>query len=215
MASSINEQSFINAALCSPDVPGRPRTASDDDILDATARAIGRHGPRDLTLAHIAAEAGLSPATLVQRFGSKRGLLLALADRGPGAAAALFDQVREAEPSPLAALRETLRRLVEGVADRAVLAHNVALLALDLADPDMGAKAADHARVMRAEVGRFLSDALGSGELRPGTDVDRLTSTVLTTYNGALITWALDGDGELADWLVDHLDAVLDPHRSS
>ncbi|MET8542281.1 helix-turn-helix domain-containing protein, partial [Kitasatospora sp. NPDC004799] len=55
----------------------RPRTTSDAEILAATARAIGIHGPGRLTLAHVGAEAGVSPATLSQRFGSKRGLLLA------------------------------------------------------------------------------------------------------------------------------------------
>ena len=61
----------------------RPRAASDADILDATARAMARLGPARLTLADVAREAGLSPATLVQRFGSKRGLLLAVAHAEP------------------------------------------------------------------------------------------------------------------------------------
>ena len=39
---------------------------------------MSRLGPARLTLAEVAKEAGLSPATLVQRFGSKRGLMLAL-----------------------------------------------------------------------------------------------------------------------------------------
>ncbi|MEV0505631.1 helix-turn-helix domain-containing protein, partial [Streptomyces spectabilis] len=51
----------------------RPRATSDTQILAATARAIGAHGPGKLTLAHVGAEAGVSPATLSQRFGSKRG----------------------------------------------------------------------------------------------------------------------------------------------
>ena len=60
----------------------RPRTVSDQAILAATARVIGDLGPAKLTLARVASEVGLAPATLVQRFGSKRGLLLALAESG-------------------------------------------------------------------------------------------------------------------------------------
>ncbi len=47
----------------------RPRETSDEDLLAATARAAARHGPARLTLAHVAAESGVAPATLVQRFG--------------------------------------------------------------------------------------------------------------------------------------------------
>ena len=56
----------------------RPKATTDQAILDATHRAVTRIGPMRLTLAHVAREAGVSPATLVQRFGSKRALLLAL-----------------------------------------------------------------------------------------------------------------------------------------
>ena len=60
---------------------GRPRTHSDDALLDATFRAVGAVGPARLTLADVAREAGVAPATLVQRFGSKR-----VAARGRGGA---------------------------------------------------------------------------------------------------------------------------------
>ncbi|HEX6597146.1 MAG TPA: helix-turn-helix domain-containing protein, partial [Acidimicrobiales bacterium] len=66
---------------------GRPRLASDDDILDATARAVSRHGPGQLTLATVAGEAGITAAAILQRFGSKRGLLLALSRRSTAGAA--------------------------------------------------------------------------------------------------------------------------------
>jgi AcrR family transcriptional regulator len=56
----------------------RPRTVSDEELLEATARAVSRVGPARLTLADVAKEAGVVPATLVQRFGTKRGMLLAL-----------------------------------------------------------------------------------------------------------------------------------------
>ena len=47
----------------------------DAAILRAAAEVIGRTGPARFTLAAVASEVGLVPATLVQRFGSKRGLL--------------------------------------------------------------------------------------------------------------------------------------------
>ena len=39
----------------------------------ATMRVMQRRSPVDLTLADVAREAGVVPATLIQRFGTKRG----------------------------------------------------------------------------------------------------------------------------------------------
>ena len=54
----------------------RPRIASDIEIIEAATRAVGLVGSSRLTLADIAVEAGISPGALVQRFGSKRDLVL-------------------------------------------------------------------------------------------------------------------------------------------
>ena len=75
----------------------RPRTVPDEQILGAAHRAMSRLGPARWTLAEVAKEAGLSPATLVQRFGSKRGLMLALWAAAVDGVDACFD---DAAPRP-------------------------------------------------------------------------------------------------------------------
>ena len=84
--------------------PNRPRV-TDDEIFAAAHRAMTRRGPHELTLADIAREAGVSAGRLVQRFGSKRGLLLTLAERFAGSAGTVFAGLRSARQTPLAALR--------------------------------------------------------------------------------------------------------------
>ncbi|HEY2545383.1 MAG TPA: helix-turn-helix domain-containing protein, partial [Candidatus Acidoferrum sp.] len=61
----------------------RPRETSDEQILAATARVMQRRSPTQLTLSDVAKEAGVVPATLIQRFGTKRGLLLAMCRTAP------------------------------------------------------------------------------------------------------------------------------------
>ena len=80
----------------------RPKTVEDSEILAAALRVVSRLGP-SLTLADVGEEIGLSPATILQRFGSKRGLLLALFRSGAGVDDC-FVAVRESTDSPLAAL---------------------------------------------------------------------------------------------------------------
>src|SRR6266849_3641275 len=78
----------------------RPRQTSDDEILAATARVMQRRSPTQLTLADVAKEAGVVPATLIQRFGTKRGLLLAVCSTSPGAVAEQFAPARPSQKPP-------------------------------------------------------------------------------------------------------------------
>src|SRR6478609_2472031 len=62
----------------------RRRKAEDVDVFAALVRVMQRCGPAELTLREIAAEAGVTAGALVQRFGSKRAMLLAHARYAAG-----------------------------------------------------------------------------------------------------------------------------------
>src|SRR5688500_2232622 len=83
----------------------RPQKVTDEDIYMAAQRAMSRLAPGELTLAEIAAEAGVTAGLLVQRFGSKRDLLLSLSEKFSGGTAEMFGELRQGHRSPLAALR--------------------------------------------------------------------------------------------------------------
>src|SRR5690242_14919034 len=86
----------------------RPRLVSDDVILDATRRVLAESGPAQLTLAAVGDRAGLAAPTLLQRFGSKRGLLLAAAERSAQQVLPAADEAEARHASPLTALRTFL-----------------------------------------------------------------------------------------------------------
>lgn len=52
----------------------RPRTVSDQELLDAARACFLEHGP-GVSTAHIAREVGVSQATLFKRFGTKAALM--------------------------------------------------------------------------------------------------------------------------------------------
>ena len=66
----------------------RPRRISDEAVLAGALKVMFRNGPAEFTLAAIAAEVGIAPPTLVQRFGDKRGLILRALAQDNGAFAA-------------------------------------------------------------------------------------------------------------------------------
>lgn len=190
----------------------RPRGVEDAEILRAVAEVMGRVGPAGLTLAAVAREVGLVPGTLVQRFGSKRGLLLALADRSVREAGRQAARVREEHPSALAALTALTVESWAAMATPESYANHLAFLCADLTDPELHERAlAVHRAHVRA-VEALLAEAEGAGELRAGTDVAALAGTVRAVVAGAGLSWALDRQGTLDQRLRRELDAVLAPH---
>jgi AcrR family transcriptional regulator len=191
----------------------RPRTVSDEQVLDAASRAIGRVGPAKLTLAEVAEDAGLAPATLLQRFGSKRGLLLALTQRSAGGAKAEFDLARAAHESPVEALHAALASLAAPVAEPDAFANHLAFLHIDLSDPEFHRYAKADFEAVRVELGALLGEAVAAGEL-DCDDTPQLAQTLQAVYNGALLAWAVYRTGELDAWLRRELAAALEPYRS-
>jgi AcrR family transcriptional regulator len=190
----------------------RPRTVSDEAVLDAVLELAARVGPAQVTFASAAAEAGLSPATLVQRFGTKRDLLLAADKRGIDLWVGAMD--RSTAASPLERVVEGLVLAVDPEATPERMANSVAMLQLDLADAEFHAETLRGARAVRASIERGLHAALEAGELRRGTDVAGLAKLVETTYHGAMMGWAIHREGTLAGWMREQVDAVLAPHRA-
>jgi AcrR family transcriptional regulator len=193
---------------------GRPRTVSDEAIYEAMTAVVGEVGPSGLTLAAIAERVGLSAPALTQRFGSKRKLLVAHAEAAAGGIDDLFERVRRTSPSPVAALRAALIEFTSGVDSRDTFANHLALLHLDLTDPELGAHAARQSRLLRRSIARLIEEAIDAGEML-AADPAELADTIYTVYNGALVGWAIDGKGSLPRWLSTRLDRVLASHLRS
>jgi AcrR family transcriptional regulator len=171
--------------------------------MAATMRAVSAHGVSALTLAHVAAEVGLSPSTLAERYGSKRALLLAAAKHAARATPGDSPSYEGLSPSsPRDAAVEYLVSLARDVGDRRAFAHHLAFLELDVADPEFREAAADH---VAAVLARLESFGLSAREAR----------ALYVAYNGALVLWALTGEGSLEDALRADLSHSPEPGRST
>jgi hypothetical protein len=93
------------------------------------------------------------------------------------------------------------------------MANNLAFLQIDLSDPEFHQLALAYTTAVREEIKRLLDAAVEAGEL-DATDTSRLAHGVQTTYNGALITWAIYRNGRLDAWLRRELNTLLAPYRS-
>ena len=190
----------------------RPRKVTDDDIYMAAQRAMSRLGPGELTLADIAGEAGVTAGLLVQRFGSKRDLLLSLSERFSGGTAEMFAELRKGHRSPLAVLRAYAECMAHLAATPAAFARNFAYLQIDLTDPDFRKHLVKHARESREELEKLVKEAIKAEELLSSTNAKQLARTIEAVVGGSMLSWAFYQEGTAAKWMRHDLDAVLKPY---
>ena len=189
----------------------RRRKAEDADVFAALVRVMLRRGPAELTLREVAAEAGVTAGALVQRFGSKRAMLLAHARR-----AAATGDVGLAVPQRTSSPLDTLLSVTEMYAELAdsprAAVRNLAYLVNDLGDPALRRHLLRISRMARVWYEQLLTEAIAAGELRGVINVQALSRLIEVTLRGSFLGWTLYREGAAADWLRADLDTMLRPY---
>jgi AcrR family transcriptional regulator len=194
----------------------RPRKITDERLLTAAETAITRLGPA-FTLADVAREAQVAAGTLVQRFGSKHGMLVAMTK---AAIASMQRDLRAAVADvddPVAAVLQALVGWYAPLDDPHSAANNLAQLASDLADDQLRELMAEFYAVMEAELQPLLARAVAAGDL-PAAPPVAVAARVLTAIaDGTAIHWSTCPTGSLGARTRADLEAVLagwrrDPH---
>jgi AcrR family transcriptional regulator len=192
----------------------RPRETSDEQILAATARVMQRRSPTQLTLADVAREAGVVPATLIQRFGTKRGLLLTMCRTAPGAVPQQFAAARVRHKSPLKALIELYAAGTSFAPTPQAVANGLAYLQIDLTDSDFHAITLAQFRAIRDETKKLLDEAVAAGELH-NCHTTELARLIQHVNGGAMLAWAVYRQGTVASWVRRELETLLLPYRQT
>lgn len=181
--------------------PGRPRSAAADAaIIDAALRLLARDGFARMSMDAVAAEAGVSKATLYLRYRDKADL-----------ATAALARLREShEPTPTGDLRTDLIARLRRVQDYANEASVMALVGTCLAEeahlPELLALFRRRSVGPRREGLRTLLQAARErGEIRADLDVEAAIDLLLGTYQSRYLA----GDGFPDDWAEAVVDTLL------
>jgi AcrR family transcriptional regulator len=189
----------------------RPRETSDAEILAALARVMQRRSPVELTLADVAKEAGVVPATIIQRFGTKRELLLANCKAWTADVSGQFAAARAKYGSPLKTLIELFVEFSGFAATPESMANFLAYLQIDLSDPEFRAVLLQQFMTMREETQKLLDDAIAARELK-ACDSGEVARLVQQVNSGAMLDWAVYRKGPLGAWIRRALEALLAPY---
>ncbi|WP_439617419.1 TetR/AcrR family transcriptional regulator [Shinella sp.] len=160
----------------------RNKTISDEAVLDALLSLILTIGPDNLTFAKAAGACGLAPATLVQRYGDRQGLvrsiLLRSWDRLDADTAAADAEL----PVTVAGAVDLLMRLMPPELADQNASDGLLLLREDVRDPVLRARGARWARQIVEALGRRLS--------AEPQEAERLGSQLACVWQGAHTWWA-------------------------
>ena len=179
-------------------------------MFAAMGRVMRRVGPAELTLGAIAAEAGVTAGALVQRFGSKRELMLAHWRQAAATSPPPEPAARAA--SPLQELRTAAAQFARLATSPRAALRNLAYMQSDWADAALRRHWLRHTRAARARYEQLVTEAVAQGELRAGTDAQALARMIEVTLGGSFLAWTLHREGSAATRLREDLDATLRPY---
>lgn len=159
----------------------RPREHSDDELLERISAGLAS-ASASWTLTEAARAAGVHPATLVKRFGSKHAVLVALSKRWCAA-------IPEA-PLTKDCLGE-LRAWIDGVAgpprDRSRGVAGVAMLLEDLKDDDLSRLLNEGWERQIAYLSALISGAHDNGRLTRSPESTTAAALLLDVVNGSYL----------------------------
>jgi len=174
----------------------RRKTISDETVLDVALRVMTTKGP-DFTLADIGAVAGIAPATLVQRFGDKRRLIIAaFAQDNDAFAAGLAGLAPGAGANAVIAV---FRLMTPGTEDVGAFADQLLWLRQDMRDPDLNRLARERFRLLR----EAIAERLPPLAVAPAV----AARLVEAQWQGALNQWGIAPEGRLIDFVTESLTA--------
>lgn len=173
----------------------RPKTISDEDILDRALPLMAAAGPAGFTLADVAREVGVAPATLLQRFGGKQTLI----ERAFARDNERFVPWLESLPRGVGA--DVVIRIYSDATklfgDNPSLSDHLLWLREDIRDPALNRLAKQRFKLFRAAIVKRLPPLPISAQ--------RAARLLDAQYHGAVVQWALEPHGKLADFVASSL----------
>lgn len=178
----------------------RPKRISDEAVLDAAIRVMMRTGPAEFTLAEAGREAGVSAATLLQRFGDKQTLIVRALTRDVG------QFVERLEQAPLTRSREAVLDLfwliTPDTDDAEAFADQLPWLREDFRNPELNRLSRQMFSALRAAVAARLPPLPA-----PAETCARLLEA---QWQGAMNQWGFFQEGRLPDYVAQALNEWFD-----
>lgn len=189
---------------------GRPRQVEDEAVFDAMAKVLLRVGWARMTTGQVAAELGVTPAALRQRFGAKRELFTAFYAWHTERLESSRDEPPH-EGSALDALRAMASQSVGFIETPEQMRHAMSPLIEFEDDPAIQRMTRTRFAAGVERTTALLERAVANGEIScadPGALAKQLQNCLV----GTSLVWSFDAGRPIADEVSDMVEQVLAPY---
>lgn len=177
----------------------RPQTVTDDEIMQAARRVIGRRGYTAFTLAEVAEELGVSRTAIILRFKSTRELKVRITTE------TIASLRREMAELPVVRSGDGLLQLAASIGAHTPSRADVATLMLvsqgNLADPELA--------TLERERGHILRDAISARMPETSLKHDVAVRAFIAHIAGSVSQWRSGTDPSPTKFLVERTEEWL------
>jgi AcrR family transcriptional regulator len=192
-------------------------TGPRDRVLEVAAALFSAQGFDDVTMADIAAAAGVARASVFNYFGSKHAIVVAITETVLDFYRAMLDEALADETTPTPELlRGLLADMAVGIEQQRELFqgvfHEIARIQLGLDHDEVARQANEDARVRLL---RLIERGRARGELNSALSADAVAGAFHSLVNGTITGWLYTEASEsLSDRMRAAADVFLSPVES-
>lgn len=177
------------------------KSIDDASVLEKALLVISELGPEGFTLADIGKAVGLAPATLMQRFGSKKQLLILAARQMNAKLRKDLEELKQKKLPWEQELILLLGDIPDGFDSRQDIANSLGVLKLDIVDPELHPAARQLFDTLRERILELLQEGQSEGQLDVSVDAKVIAWELDALRHGLVIQWCISGNGTLKKWL--------------
>lgn len=189
-----------------------PRKKKKDDavILKIILEVIIKVGATRFTLEDLSKKTGLSPGTLLQRFGSKRNILHQAMELAHHDLKENLDKEPAIHLSPKKEIIRIYLALASSFDHPRDVAGGLDILKLDIIEKKLNALARNYFTIRRAKIESLLLLAQEKKEIAANIKVSEMTGHLEALWQGYIILWALTGDQPINQWLTKRFESFFE-----
>lgn len=188
-----------------------PRKKKLDDaiILKMILEVIIKEGATTFSLEDLSKKTGLSPATLLQRFGSKKNILHKAIELSNQDLKKNLENKISIHKSPIQEIINIYLELSGPFSNPVDVANGLDILKLDITQKNLNQLTRKYFEIRRNKIKSLLTLAQKKGEIPGDHDVTQITWNLECLWQGSVMLWALIGKGKLQQWIKERISGYL------
>jgi AcrR family transcriptional regulator len=187
----------------------RTKKVGDSIILKMILEVIAKEGATTFSLEDLSKKTGLSPATLLQRFGSKRNILHKAIELANQDLKNNLTNRSVIDKSPLKEIINVYLELSMPFSNPIDVARGLDILKLDITEKRLNRLTKKYFELRRNKITSLVTLAQKQGEIAFDFHIADLVWNLECLWQGSIMLWALTQKGKLQPWLTNRFSSFL------